>query len=351
MKRYCLDGKRAGEIAAAIPGVSVCVVGDLCLDLYWHADMRRSRLSRETPHFPLPIVKETCTPGAGGNVVQNILALGVKRLFPVSVVGDDWRGRLLLDWMEKHGVDCSGIVQSGSRVTPAYCKPIRHGISPVTYEDPRLDFENFEAIDGETEQRLLAALEKAAAQADVIAVCDQFDFGVVTGKVRECLARWAEKKPVVADSRENLRLYQGMILKPNEVEAAAALGEPPGRSMDAEGCVRAAEALQKRNGAPVIVTLGEQGAAWCGGDDAWFVPTRKAEGEVDPVGAGDTFLSAFCCAFAAGAKGWEALGFANAASGVTVKKIGTTGTASPAEILEKVKENTIHGETACDHPS
>ena len=102
MKRYCLDGKRAGEIAAAIPGVSVCVVGDLCLDLYWHADMRRSRLSRETPHFPLPIVKETCTPGAGGNVVQNILALGVKRLFPVSVVGDDWRGRLLLDWMETY---------------------------------------------------------------------------------------------------------------------------------------------------------------------------------------------------------------------------------------------------------
>ena len=38
--------------------------------------------------------------------------------------------------------------------------------------------------------------------------------------------------------------------------------------------------------------------------------------------------------------GGEALAFANLASGVTVKKIGTTGTASPAEIIQKFEENS-----------
>ena len=33
------------------------VIGDSCLDVYWHADMTKSELSRETPHFPLPIVQ------------------------------------------------------------------------------------------------------------------------------------------------------------------------------------------------------------------------------------------------------------------------------------------------------
>ena len=50
--------------------------------------------------------------------------------------------------------------------------------------------------------------------------------------------------------------------------------------------------------------------------------------------------STFCAARAAGAAGGEALAFANLASGVTVKKIGTTGTASPAEIIQKFEENS-----------
>ena len=49
------------------------VIGDFCLDVYWHADMTRSELSRETPHFPLPIVQERLSPGGAGNVVANLL--------------------------------------------------------------------------------------------------------------------------------------------------------------------------------------------------------------------------------------------------------------------------------------
>jgi len=58
------------------------------------------------------------------------------------------------------------------------------------------------------------------------------------------------------------------------------------------------------------------------------------------VGAGDTFLSAFCAAAATGCGIGQAAAFANLASGVTVKKIHQTGTATPEEIRAKRQEQT-----------
>jgi sugar/nucleoside kinase (ribokinase family) len=55
---------------------------------------------------------------------------------------------------------------------------------------------------------------------------------------------------------------------------------------------------------------------------------------VDPVGAGDTFISALAACLAAGASPVEAGQVAVLASAVSVCKLHVTGTASPAEILE-----------------
>jgi bifunctional ADP-heptose synthase (sugar kinase/adenylyltransferase) len=51
------------------------------------------------------------------------------------------------------------------------------------------------------------------------------------------------------------------------------------------------------------------------------------------VGAGDTFLSGFALALAAGAARPEAAYFAGLCGEVTIQKIGMTGTASAEEIL------------------
>ena len=71
------------------------VIGDFCLDVYWHADMTKSELSRETPHFPLPVVRERMSPGGAGNVAMNLLALAPKAVHVIGVFGEDWRGHAL----------------------------------------------------------------------------------------------------------------------------------------------------------------------------------------------------------------------------------------------------------------
>lgn len=328
------------ETLLKIKDVRVCVLGDVCLDIYWFADMRKSLLSRETPHFPLPIVGERYSPGGAGNVMANVKALGVKQLIPISLMGKDWRGFMLKKCFDERGIDSSLMAESDDKLTPTYCKPIRKGISETEYEDPRLDFENFAPLCTEDEDKIIGALRQAGKQADIIAVSDQYLYGVVTPRVRQVLSDLSRSGlKVVVDSRDRVLEFEDVIIKPNEVESARAVQlNMSNLKVSAENYAPVAEKLYERSGKPAIVTLGSKGALWADGSGTSYAPTKKAKPPIDIVGAGDTFLSAFCCAFATGLSGGEALAFANLASGVTVKKIGTTGTASPEEIIQKYRE-------------
>lgn len=341
LNRIDLTPTQLQQILNGLKDVRICFIGDVCLDMYWYADMRRSRLSRETPHFPLPIGKEEYLPGGGGNVINNINTLGVKKLVPVSVIGSDWRGYLLNDWFQRRKIDTTYLFQSDRVITPCYCKPLRKGISDVVYEDPRLDFENYEKLKEEDETRVINALEEISGQVDIVTVSDQYSYGVVTPRVREKLTELSAKGvTVIVDSREKVQEYRHVIVKPNEVEAVLAVG---GKVMDAgrsnEDYAEVARQLFIRNEKPVVVTLGGRGSIWCDENGPSFAPAVKQEPPIDSVGAGDTFLSAFSCAMAAGADGGHALAFGNLVSCVTVKKIGTTGTATPEEIIDKYRED------------
>lgn len=335
MERVWLSSDELEGILGRIGDACVCLLGDVCVDIYWRADMKRSQLSRETPHHPLPVVDERFSPGAGGNVAAVMRDLGA-RVLPVSIVGDDWRGQLLRTCFERRGIAQDFLIACEDRLTPAYCKPLRMGISDVVYEDPRLDFENWLPLTPRQEVLLIEALRRAAEQADVIAVADQFRFGVVTDALRAALPGLG--RPVVADSRDRATAFRGMIVKPNEVEAAAAVGMAGGAfdgRADVHSYAPVALALSGQMDAPAIVTLGDQGALWAQAGAVFHAPGLNVPPPIDIVGAGDAFLGALCCALAAGTPGPKAAAFANIAAAVTVRKIGTTGTASPAEIRDE----------------
>ena len=200
------------------------VIGDFCLDVYWHADMTKSELSRETPHFPLPIVEERLSPGGAGNVVMNLLALEPKSVSALGVFGADWRGNALKDLLRQAGADVSGVVTDAARVTNTYVKPLRKGFAEnVVYEDPRLDFTNYDALGEATERKLLAAPSKLAKKVDVLCVCDQMPFGCITPKIRAKIVELGRAGlTVVVDSRDRIGLYTDVIVKPNEIESARA---------------------------------------------------------------------------------------------------------------------------------
>lgn len=312
------------EIFSGVDNARVGVIGDFCLDVYWLADMTLSEISREVPNFPLPIVEERMSPGGAGNVACNLMALRPKKVCALGMTGRDWRGDALRGLLSDAGVDVSGFLSSPRRVTPAYIKPLRKGLTDVIYEDPRLDFEDRAPMTAEDEQRLLDALN--SLDVDVLCVCDQLKNGCITPAIRQRICALSRSGlTVIVDSRDRIALYEDVIVKPNEIEAA--------RAVQSDGPYEElATMLSRKTRRPAIVTLGAEGCLVCEDGRVTRVPARRVEPPIDICGAGDTFLSALACALAAGATLTEAAYLANTASAVTIRKINTTGTADRREI-------------------
>ncbi|MDY5219600.1 MAG: PfkB family carbohydrate kinase [Eubacteriales bacterium] len=324
----------------------VAMIGDLCLDLYIFGDMRLSELSRETPHFPIPVVSERYNPGGAGNVANNIAALKPASFTAIGLVGDDWRGDLLLRALRDNGVDDANVIRSNEVTTNTYVKVIRRGISDVAYEDPRIDFENRKPLSDALADRLISALDRA--EFDVLVVSDQMKYGCITPRIREHISRIAESgKIVLVDSRDHAADYRKVIVKPNEVEAARAFGDlddadaPQLDPNDAQSihdfAQRIIGKIAARNGERAVITLGSQGCMVYDGEEI-HCPAHPTKPPVDIVGAGDTFISAMGTALAAGHDLETAARIACLASAVTVRKIGTTGTATREEILAVAAE-------------
>jgi len=326
---------RLEEILDRIGGVRAGLIGDLCLDVYWHADMRKSELSRETPHYPLPVIEERMSLGGGANVTANMAALSPKRMEVFGVVGSDWRGRELIRLLESQGVGFSGIAIEPGRLTNAYIKPIRKGLSDVEYEDPRIDFASYTPISTEIEDKLIDELDKAASALDVLCVSDQLPFGVITERVREHICKLARRGlRVVADSRYSIDSFSGCILKPNEIEGARAVGIDPETLSDIKACSETARMLSSKTGSDVFMTLGAKGSLYLEGEQMWHISSHEIKGPIDFCGAGDSALSGFGLSLAASAKPWEAAYVAGLCSEVTIRQIGVTGTASREQVLQ-----------------
>ena len=91
--------------------------------------------------------------------------------------------------------------------------------------------------------------------------------------------------------------------------------------------------LRALTGHPVVVTCGKHGVAVEENGVKQIVPAVSQPGPIDVCGAGDACSAGLVSALCAGASYTEAAEIGNLSSGVTVRKLGQTGTASQAEML------------------
>ncbi|SFL21773.1 rfaE bifunctional protein, domain I [Paenibacillus sp. 1_12] len=331
------------DILQRIARLKVGVIGDGCLDMYWHADMTVSELSRETPHYNVPVIGERFAPGAAGNAAVNFKALGCEEVSFCSIAGDDWRGHLLKEALRSRGINDAFVHLEAGRATPAYCKVMLHGLQEVRQEAPRIDFINTEGLTDAAGHRVVQQLDRMAERVDVISVTDQLQHGVVGAAVRERLSYWAgQGKQIVVDSRDRIGKFKSVVLKPNELEALRWYNGSSKHQQATEGDIlKAGLQLSKSAGAACCITLGEKGAVWFENEEMTLVPTQAVPPPIDIVGAGDSFTAAFLSAWGTGCSGPEAAAFAHLAAAVTVSKCGETGTASPEEIMERCDHSEV----------
>jgi sugar/nucleoside kinase (ribokinase family) len=243
-----------------------------------------------------------------------------------------------------------GVITGEGRRTPTYTKPMlgRAGESPR--ELNRLDIKNRTPTPAGAEDRVIELLEQAWPRFDALIVLDQVseaDCGVVTRRVRERLADMAKTDPykfVLADSRERIGAFRNVLAKPNYHECLRAIdpdlsnvsGTPP----TVEEATRRLEAI---SGRAVFCTSGQDGIYLAGYASVlpgrvMRVPAYPVTGPIDIVGAGDSTSAGIASALAAGATYEQAAAFGNLVASITIRQIGTTGTASPEQIRQRWRE-------------
>jgi rfaE bifunctional protein kinase chain/domain len=320
------------EILAAIPKLSVLVVGDICLDRWCSYDPSTSEASRETGIPRIGVVRTEVTAGAGGTVANNLAALGCRLVAVLGAIGDDGFGLELSRALAARGIG-DLCIRTGSMQTFTYTKVI-NGETGVE-DRPRLDFINTVPLERAVEQQLLERLRSEFGAFDVVIASDQAETsrgGVVTPAVRNLvgeLARVHPEKIFFADSRARIQHFRHVIAKPNREEGESACGTLFGR-VDYAG-------LRQHLDAPLLmVTHGDEGVLVVDdGGESW-VRTEPEPSPVDICGAGDSFSAGTALALAAGGSATDAAQFGNLVASITIMKKGT-GTASPQEVREKCK--------------
>src|SRR5581483_4452166 len=135
---FMITVERLQSILAGFPKLSIGLVGDLFLDRYLDIDPELAEHSIETGREAYQVTRIRNSPGALGTVVNNLAALGVGRLVPVTVLGDDGQAYDLLKELARLPVDTSHILRDATRQTPTYTKPMKQDSSGAWRELNRL---------------------------------------------------------------------------------------------------------------------------------------------------------------------------------------------------------------------
>jgi rfaE bifunctional protein kinase chain/domain len=336
---------RFDEIAVRFPGLRVAVIGDFCLDRYLEIDPTRAEQSIETGLPVHNVVRVRAQAGGAGTILNNLAALGVGTLHAVGFCGDDGEGfELRRALAALPGVNLHGFVASPARRTFTYCKPLVVEPGRPPRELNRLDSKNWTPTPLELQEELAAHVRGLAPAVDALVLMDQVEAagtGVVTRAVCAAAQDAVRARPdlvTLADSRRSLRDFPPLGFKMNAAELAALTGATP--PLAVEVVRQHAADLARRHGHPVFVTLAERGIAGATADGATeHVPALPMRGPIDIVGAGDAVTANLLAALAAGATTREAMTLAMVAASIVIHQIGTTGTASVAQIAEVLQEN------------
>lgn len=247
--------------------------------------------------------------GKGANQAITCGKLGADVKF-LACVGDDSKGREVVEYLGNNGVDVSKI--KFSRINPT-------GTAIITIDSNGDN--NIVVIQGanaECDAKYLEENENEFSNCDIVLLQMEIPIDAIEKAI--ILASKHGKQiilnPAPANNDLNKSLYKYIdYMTPNETECAIMSdGE-----VDLNKAIKKIKDLGVKN---VIVTLGEEGSMLYKNEkDITKVPTDKVKA-IDTVAAGDCFNGAFAKALAEDIEEKKAMRFANRVSAITVTRSG-----------------------------
>ncbi len=289
---------------------TILVLGDLMLDLYTFG-----RVHRISPEAPVPILcaeREQSLPGGAGNVVLNLLSLGM-HVKVLSRLGEDHASTQLWEILKAEGANCSAI-----HIDPTYTLPRKHRLVAQQQQLLRIDHEDNLPLRPSIEAAIVDQLPKTLEGVDFIAVSD-YGKGFLTPSLLHHVFMMA-KVPILVDPKgRDFSRYRGATyLKPNQEEALAAAGLTFGDSLDQAAKI----ILQQVPLEALIVTRSEEGIALFRADTPRVDYPTTMQSVRDVTGAGDTVLAVMAAGLANLWSLDRALQVANQAAAIAISQVG-----------------------------
>ncbi|MCA9104515.1 MAG: PfkB family carbohydrate kinase [Pirellulaceae bacterium] len=333
--------ERLEEILARFGELRIGVLGDFFLDAYLEVDPELAEPSVETGKVAHQVVATRSYAGAAGTIVNNLSALGVGRVWALGALGDDGPGWELRRALKRVGCNTDLLLSTDERMTPVYLKPHDRHVTGLAGEHSRYDTRNRTPTSDRVVREVLAAAEQVMPELDALIVLDQVEHSeneIVTPDVRVWVSTQAARKPgpiVWVDSRFHVRSFPGAWIKPNQFESCGERPTGPESRVETQRVVEQLPALRAAQGAPVTVTLGERGLIVSDPQPTWL-PAYGVTGPIDTTGAGDSVTAAMVAGLCAKASHREAGWLGNLAASLTIQQLGTTGVATPRELLARL---------------
>ena len=295
----------------------ILVAGDVMLDRYVYGDA-----GRMSPEAPVPVVRVRQIeerPGGAANVAANVGRLGVK-VSLAGITGDDEQADILESALAGVGYGCYRL-SGASTITKLRVLSQNQQLLRLDYED---------AFPAPAAAHLVEVYTRQLRAATLVVLSDYAKGSLASAPALIELAR-AQGLPVLVDPKggDFSRYRNASVLTPNyrefEVVAGACRSEDELRAK----ALRLCEALALD---AMLITRGEHGVSFVhkAGRDSIDLPAETRD-VFDVTGAGDTVIATFAAALASGYDYRAAVGFANAAAGIAVQRLGAT-TVSAAEI-------------------
>lgn len=323
------------DVLSGMQGRDILVIGDMVADIY--LDGRISRISREAPVLVLEQAGEKVVAGGAANVVNNIATLGGK-VHAVGLVGRDKSADGLREILAANGADVRGLIADDSRPTISKTRIIAGGRATVSQQIVRIDRESKAPMAPAVEAELRAYIKSILPTVEGVVISD-YGSGTVTEGLQSLLIDYcrAHDIPSIVDSRYAVRRFRGIgYVKQNDAEIAAVMGR---ELVTTEDIVTAAEELRQELAARgVLVTRGELGMVLVEHGAVHEIPVSDKSEVFDVSGAGDTCVAAVILALAAGIAPATAARLSNIASGIAVRKLGTS-TVSVRELAEAIEKS------------
>lgn len=341
-----LPDDRLRRIIAQWRRRTIAVVGDYFLDRYLIIDPELTEESIETGLDAYQVVDRRPQPGAAGTVASNLVGLELRGVIATGFMGDDGEGHELRQAMSELRIHSDGVEVTPEMVTPTYTKPVVREADGTLRELNRLDIRNRRPIPQEIEDHIIRRLEEHAYDCRRVIISDQeenAELGAITPRVVDALSELGEAFPETfwVDSRGDISRFRNCIIKPNAHEACRAAGVECDGGPTIEQAREAGEKLlEQTDSRAVIVTLGAEGVLVITPDrETMRVPGVPVEGEIDIVGAGDSFTAGMVAALAVPDMDWEHGAIVgNLTASITIQQIGTTGHATPEQLMQRLED-------------